>query len=146
MLKPYYSEDGITIYNADCLEALHEINGYDTVITDPVWPNNSVKEFSRIDAIELFYGFSINAEGNKRFAVHLGLDTDPRDMLFGIGLPYVRFINLKYALPSHKGRLLNSGPIAYLFGEIPPHCRGRKLFRERLSQRALARKPIIQRL
>ena len=37
MIKPYYDEDGITIYNADCRDVLRELatERFDAVITDP---------------------------------------------------------------------------------------------------------------
>jgi site-specific DNA-methyltransferase (adenine-specific) len=34
-VKPYYSEDGITIYNADCREVLPQLEPVDLVLTDP---------------------------------------------------------------------------------------------------------------
>ena len=35
MIKPYYDEDGITIYNADCREVLGQLEPVDLVLTDP---------------------------------------------------------------------------------------------------------------
>ena len=35
MIEPYYDQDGITIYNADCLEVLPLIAPLDLIITDP---------------------------------------------------------------------------------------------------------------
>lgn len=35
MIEPYYSEDGITIYNADCREVLSQLERMDLVLTDP---------------------------------------------------------------------------------------------------------------
>ena len=35
MIEPYYDEDGITIYNADCREVLPELESVDLVLTDP---------------------------------------------------------------------------------------------------------------
>lgn len=35
MIKPYYEEDGITIYNADCREVLPQLEPVDLVLTDP---------------------------------------------------------------------------------------------------------------
>lgn len=36
---PYYSEDGITIYNADCRDIVSEIGNIDLCLTDPPYPN-----------------------------------------------------------------------------------------------------------
>lgn len=35
MIEPYYSEDGITIYNADCREVLPHLESVDLVLTSP---------------------------------------------------------------------------------------------------------------
>jgi len=35
MIEPYYSEDGITIYNADCRDVLPQLEPVDLVLTDP---------------------------------------------------------------------------------------------------------------
>ena len=35
MIEPYYDEDGITIYNADCREVLPYLEPVDLVLTDP---------------------------------------------------------------------------------------------------------------
>jgi DNA modification methylase len=34
-MKPYYSEDGITLYHADCRELLHDLPGGAIVVSDP---------------------------------------------------------------------------------------------------------------
>jgi site-specific DNA-methyltransferase (adenine-specific) len=34
-VTPYYDEDGITIYNGDCFDILHDLSGIGAVITDP---------------------------------------------------------------------------------------------------------------
>jgi thiol-disulfide isomerase/thioredoxin len=118
MLKPYYSESGITIFCGDCREILPELSGYDAIITDPIWPNNKVKEFEGINPQGLFDSMLADARGYKRIAVQLGCDSDPR-MMQNIALPFFRVMNLDYALPGHKGRVLYSGDIGYLYG-VPP--------------------------
>lgn len=42
-MKPYYSEKGITIYNADCREILPSLPKVDLVLTDP--PYNVAKDY-----------------------------------------------------------------------------------------------------
>lgn len=37
-MKPYYSEDGITIYHGDCREILPTLNPADLLLTDPPYP------------------------------------------------------------------------------------------------------------
>lgn len=34
-MKPYYDEDGITIYHGDCFDILHDLSGIGAVVTDP---------------------------------------------------------------------------------------------------------------
>lgn len=40
--KPYYEQDGITIYNADCREILPHLPKVDLVLTDPPYGIASV--------------------------------------------------------------------------------------------------------
>ena len=40
MIKPYYEQDGITIYNADCRDILPELPKVDLVLTDPPYGLN----------------------------------------------------------------------------------------------------------
>lgn len=35
MVEPYYDQDGITIYNADCREVLPQLGTFDLLLTDP---------------------------------------------------------------------------------------------------------------
>lgn len=42
MIEPYYDEDGITIYNADCREVLPQLEPVDLVLTDPPYGLKSV--------------------------------------------------------------------------------------------------------
>lgn len=41
MIKPYYEENGITIYHGDCREILPELEPVDLLLTDPPYPNNA---------------------------------------------------------------------------------------------------------
>lgn len=43
MIKPYYEEPGITIYNADCRDVLPQLEPVDLVLTDP--PYNAKKDY-----------------------------------------------------------------------------------------------------
>ena len=42
-LQPYYDEDGITIYNCDCLEILEQLGKVDLVLTDPPYGTTACK-------------------------------------------------------------------------------------------------------
>ena len=35
MIEPYYKQNGITIYNADCRDVLPELETFDLLLTDP---------------------------------------------------------------------------------------------------------------
>jgi hypothetical protein len=120
-MKPYYSQAGVEIYHGDCREVMPQIAA-ETVITDPVWPNCSVELFGAAHPHRMFAEMlgKISAE-TKRLAVHLGCDTDPR---FLGSVPVRRFeffrvVTLDVARVGYKGRLLMTGDIAYLFGEVP---------------------------
>jgi len=53
-MKPYYQDKYATIYLGDCLELLPDMPKVDLVLTDPIWPNNSIKEFAKINPFDLF--------------------------------------------------------------------------------------------
>jgi DNA modification methylase len=40
-MTPYYSEDGIIIYNADCRDILPHLEPVDLVLTDPPYGHNN---------------------------------------------------------------------------------------------------------
>lgn len=123
-MKPYYEHAGITIYHGDCLELLDSVSGYDSVITDPIWPNNSVPEFQDIDGYVLLRAALQKIEAT-RLAIHLGCDSDPRFLgSVPARWPFFRVCHLEIARMGYKGRLLMSGDTAYLFGEPPPSVKG----------------------
>jgi site-specific DNA-methyltransferase (adenine-specific)/modification methylase len=113
------------LYLGDCLEILPEIGRADTVYTDPVWPNNTVHEFSHIEPYKLFADM-IAAVKAERIIVHLGCDSDPR-FLAPVTLPFFRVAWLEYVFPNYKGRLLNSADAAYFFGAPPKAVPGKKV-------------------
>lgn len=121
-MKPYYDEDGITIYHGDSRDVLMQLRGYDTVITDPVWPDADALLVGRDDPVSLFKEVTELLEA-ARLAVQLGCDSDPR-ILSELDARWVffRVVTLDLARVGYKGRLLMTGDIAYLFGE-PPQSR-----------------------
>lgn len=75
-MKPYYSEPGVTIYNADCRDVLPAVAA-DTIITDPVWPNCE-HVFPGIDARRLLSEALTAAHDQvARVVVQLGFDSPP---------------------------------------------------------------------
>ena len=119
-MKPYYEHAGIQIYHGDCREVLPSIGSYETVITDPVWPNNSIPRFASIDSLTLLRE-SLNLISAERLAIHMGCDSDPRILLsVSAKWQFFRVCWLEIARVGYKGRLLMTGDVAYLFGDPPP--------------------------
>jgi len=115
------------LYLGDCIEILPEIGPVDTLITDPVWPNNSIPEFYHIEPFKLFEdAWHLIEEHLTRAVIHLGCDSDP-NILRSITLKFFRVAWLEYALPGNKGRLLYSADVAYMFGTPPKVLPGKKL-------------------
>ena len=124
---PYFEADGVTVYHADCRDVLPELAA-DTVITDPVWPDANVQLEGRgaedtllRDALEL-------CEAADRVAVQVGCNTDPR---FQAAVPerweFFRTAWLEQALKGHRGRLLDTGDVAFLYGAPPPSRDGQHM-------------------
>lgn len=125
-MKPYYHQDGISIFLGDCREILPTLeDGFaDVIITDPVWPNASHLLAGFDDPCRLFSEAAIDFPRlAKRLVVQLGCDSDPRFLtVVPSSLPLIRVCWLEYAFPNCKGRILNSGDVAYAFG-TPPEVR-----------------------
>ena len=117
-MKPYYEERGIQIFCADAREVIATFRA-EALITDPVWPNSvfpNVKNPQKLLTETLK-----SADGSiKRVVVHLGCDSDPR-FLAAVPKrwPFIRVCDLDYARPTYKGRIVQGGDIAYVFGETP---------------------------
>lgn len=126
-MTPYYKDDHVTIYHADAREIDQEIiKQAEVCIMDPVWPNASVPLQGQEDPFGLLEAILARTYGShKRLAIHVGCDSDPRfsDAVPPI-YPFFRHCWLDYAVPSHKGRLLYTGDVAWMFGQ-PPKSRGR---------------------
>jgi len=127
-LKPYYQDDMTTLYLGDCREILPKLEGLETVITDPVWPN-SLPVYNIKNPTRLFNQMcKAIPQGTERLVVQLGCDSDPR-FLEGIpsSWPFLRVCWLEYVKPSYKGRILYTGDVAYAFGLPPAYIPGRQL-------------------
>lgn len=120
-VKPYYQQDGITIYNADCREILPQISP-NAIVTDPVWPDCE-HIFPGIDAFELLREALILSDSAERVVIQLGLNSDPRFLLaVPEKLKFLRACYLPYTPPGYLGRLLRDADFAYIFG-VPPDSR-----------------------
>src|SRR6266851_1751846 len=125
-MKPYYQHAGVTLYLGDCRELMPGLSA-ESIITDPIWPN-SANVFPGFEPKRLLEAALLMAESPEicRVVIHLGVDSDPR---FLAAVPerwkFIRVCDLDYARPTYKGRIVQGGDIAYVFGEIPKL--GRKL-------------------
>ena len=118
-----------TLYRGHAVGILMALNieglRVDTVVTDPVWLDNSLPEFAHIDPYELFAD-AWECIDATRAVIQLGCDSNP-GILNVIDLPFFRVAQLEYACPGHKGRLLYTGDVAYMYGSPPKPIPGRKL-------------------
>jgi site-specific DNA-methyltransferase (adenine-specific) len=105
-MKPYYSENGIEIYNCDCREIFNDISGYDLIVTDPPYgigyDGNNLKEKVSIigDEYEQDLEFILNSEKD---VVVFGANNFPRQLPFG-----GRWICWYKRLSSNADRMLGS--------------------------------------
>lgn len=117
-MKPYYQDRWVTLYLGRAEEILPQIGTFDSLITDPVWPNSI---FPDVPDPEGLLASVLVVADVRRVVIHLGCDSDPRFLrAVPSRFPYIRSCLLEYARPSYKGRLVYGGDIAYVFGEIPP--------------------------
>lgn len=129
-MKPYYESGGITIYHGDCREIFSEIGHVDTVLTDPPW--NRVRGAKDL-GFEIVQGNSRATElwsevtpllQCKRLLVWLPCHSDPREWLNGIGLPYLRTVCIRRAIPGYYGRILQDLEVVFVLGQWPKAKKG----------------------
>lgn len=125
-MKPYYEENGITIYHGDCRNILPNLE-FDSIITDPVWPNATLNLIGSDRPKQLFMEMweSVSSE-IQRISVQIGCWTPPF-FLGCITLPFFRVAHLELACVGYRGRLLMTGDAAYLFGYPPKLKPGRRV-------------------
>lgn len=123
-MKPYYQDDWVTLYHGDCREILPELPAEDAIITDPIWPNSLPSLTGSDRPYELFREFcQVIPESVKRLVIQLGCNSDPRFLnAVADKYPFLRVCSMEYAVPSYRGRILNTGDFAYVFG-LPPEWR-----------------------
>lgn len=116
-MKPYYSENGITIYHGDCRQILPKLS-VESIITDPVWPNCNAGLIGQDNASELLVDMFCQLPLSVlRIAIHVANYIDPRFLnAVPERWPFFSSMWLHYNIPMHRGRILRSGDICYLFG------------------------------
>ncbi len=122
--KPYYEDEAVTIYHADCREILPLLQPADVMITDPVWPPFG-HIFDIDDPAALLAEALAASPPIKRLVIHLGGLSDPR-FLAAVppSLPFMRVCWLAYVRPNYYGRFLGQADVAYAFGEPPRPRKG----------------------
>jgi hypothetical protein len=128
-MQPYYSDNWVTIYHANVFDFLRDSRiGAHTLISDPVWPNAIKVLHGAEDPFGLFRRYWESAPLPIRAGVQMGCDSDPRFLsAIPASLDFFRVADLQYICPGRKGRLLQSGDIAYLFGPPPRSCPGKRV-------------------
>lgn len=124
-MKPTWktSDGSVQLYLGDCLEVLPTLHQVDTMLTDPIWPNNSVAEFADVDAVKLLRD-AVNLVEAERLVIHMGSDSDPRLLeVIPKRWEFRRVCWLRFVRPNYKGRHLNGSEIAYVFGPPLPASR-----------------------
>ena len=137
LVEPYYERNGITIYNADCRDVLPHLDGADTIITDPVWPNSA--RSGLVGSDDPYTLLSEAAQHwpaiSERAVVQIGCDSDPRILLaIPEELRFFRVVSLEYTRPTYKGNKLYTGDMAYCFGRYKtPKWRGANVIPGRMT-------------
>lgn len=121
-MTPYYADESVSLYCGDARKVLPLLGrSFETVITDPVWPNapDTIPGYDEHEA--LIQAVSSELVGMaERLIVHLGSTSDPR-WLSNVDFrwPFLTCQHLEYAMPSYRGRVLLND-VAYAFGVYPP--------------------------
>ena len=134
-MKPYYSDDAVTIYHGDCREVLPNLADPGAIVTDPTWPDTSLSLFGADDPERMFREMvEALPEYPARLAVQLGCDSDPRFLRAVPGdLPFFRVAWLEVVRMGYRGRLGHTGDVGYLFGTPPPPTEGRHIIPGRMT-------------
>ncbi len=122
-MKPYYEQDGITIYHGDARELLPDLPA-DVCLTDPPWKMATQVVEGNLRAVELWTEV-MAVLVCRRLLVWLPCIADPREFLGPVRLPYLRFVYLRRAIPGYYGRTLMDGEVIHVLGEHPPARKGR---------------------
>ena len=125
-MKPYYEQDGVTIYHGDCREILAGLPA-DRLITDPVWPNADPRLKGADDPLGLLME-ALALARVRTIVLQLGRASDPRILTaVPAEFPFLCASWLRYVPPSYRGRVLMEADLAYAFGEAVRSVEGRRV-------------------
>ncbi|SFQ21582.1 DNA methyltransferase [Tranquillimonas alkanivorans] len=113
----------------DSREIVSYLEGYDAVITDPVWPNAPQGMFPGVDnPRDLLEDVLAHCTEAQRIAIIMRCDSDPR-ILSAVPecLPFVRVQMLEYAVAGRMGRILGGMETLYGYGKPIPVREGQRL-------------------
>ena len=77
-MKPFYETELGKLYYGDCSEIIQQIEHFNVVITDPVWPNASPKLIGHKNPFGTFKRIAQHYKFADRVLIHLGCNSDPR--------------------------------------------------------------------
>lgn len=107
------------LYFADCRDVLRELPSVNSVITDPLWPTCPEAHASKTEHGILLHS-ALELITARTVVIILGFNCDPRWLTcVHDRWNYQRNMQLPYAFPGYRGRLLGGDEVAYCFGEIP---------------------------
>lgn len=116
-MKPYYEDGLVRLYCGDARELVSQVGRCDSIITDPVWPNSI---FPDVKNPRKLLAEVLKSADAQRVVIQLGCDSDPR---FLGAVPrkwaFLRVCWLEYVCAGHKGRILYTGDVGYVFGAAP---------------------------
>lgn len=118
IIKPYFEEDGITIYHGDARDLLLSLPSVDAIITDPVWPN----PHPEITGVEDPYNLLRETAREfprlaSRCVIVLGALSDPRFLsAIPASLPFFKVVWLEHIVPGYAGRAMVCADVGYAFG------------------------------
>ncbi len=110
--KPYYDQDGITIYCGDCIDLIRRIGAVDAVVTDP--PFNAGKDIANDDltpkefrAFCCKFALAVYESGTPNALVEVGKN----DVI--MRQEFERWIDYKYAVSLNYTNSMRNGAIGY---------------------------------
>jgi len=122
-LKPYYKENGVTLYCGDCRRILPELEvNVSAIITEPPWPGTE----ERCNPGMKYDIYPVFNEAAHHFikisdclVVILGCDTDPRFLMtVPEEYPFLLACWLRRIPPTYKGNILYGTDIAYALTKV----------------------------